>query len=157
MIEEKDPFLKQHSERVANNSANFCEEFKIFDEEGSETIYYAGLLHDIGIIGVPAKILQKVDQLTDEEMIWIKKHPVRGEKILSNLDYLKEILPMIRHHHEAIDGSGYPDGLKTSAIPLGGRILCLFNYFDSLVFPRSSKQAMSTKDALPMISVKFYC
>jgi len=81
MLEEKDPFLKQHSERVANNSANFCEEFKIFDEEGSETIYYAGLLHDIGIIGVPAEILQKADPLTDEEMIWIKKHPVRGEKI----------------------------------------------------------------------------
>jgi HD-GYP domain-containing protein (c-di-GMP phosphodiesterase class II) len=143
--------------RVADNSANFCEEFKIFDEEGIESIYYAGLLHDIGIIGVPVDILKKVDQLTEEEMIWIKKHPVRGEKILSNLDYLKEILPMIRHHHEAIDGSGYPDGLKGSEIPLGGRILCLFNYFDSLVFPRSSKQAMSTKDALPMISVKFYC
>mgnify|MGYP001818491159 FL=1 len=83
VIEEKDPFLKKHSERVANNSANFCEEFKIFDEEGNETIYYAGLLHDIGIIGVPAAILQKVDQLTDEEMISIKRHPVRGEKILS--------------------------------------------------------------------------
>jgi len=154
MIEEKDPFLKQHSERVANNSANFCEEFKIFDEEGSETIYYAGLLHDIGIIGVPAEILQKVDPLTDEEMIWIKKHPVRGEKILSNLNYLKDILPMIRHHHEAIDGSGYPDGLKNSEIPLGGRILCLFNHFDNLAFPRSSKQAMNTKDALEAIKSK---
>jgi putative nucleotidyltransferase with HDIG domain len=151
MIEEKDPFLKQHSERVANNSANFCEEFKIFDEEGSESIYYAGLLHDIGIIGVSKEILQKVDSLTDEEMIWIKKHPVRGEKILSNLNYLKEILPMIRHHHEAMDGSGYPDGLKSSEIPLGGRILCLFNHFDNLAFPRSSKQAMHIKDALEAI------
>jgi len=151
MIEEKKPFLKKHSERVANNSANFCEEFKIFDEEGSETIYYAGLLHDIGIIGVPAEILQKVDQLTDEEMISIKRHPVRGEKILSNLNCLKDVLPMIRHHHEAIDGSGYPDGLKSDEIPLGGRILCLFNHFDNLAFPRSSKQAMSSKDALEAI------
>ena len=66
---------------MAHNSANFCEEFKIVDEEGSETIYYAGLPHDIGIIGVPAEVLQKADPLTDEEMIWIKKHPVRGEKI----------------------------------------------------------------------------
>ncbi len=154
MIEEKDPFLRKHSERVANNSANFCEEFKILDEEGIESIYYAGLLHDIGIIGVPTEILQKSDQLTDEEMIWIKKHPVRGEKILSNLDYLKEILPMIRHHHEAIDGSGYPDGLKGSAIPLGGRILGLFNYFDSLAYPRSSKKAMNTEDALEDIKIK---
>ena len=154
MIEEKEPFLKKHSERVANNSANFCEEFKIFDEEGSETIYYAGLLHDIGIIGVPAEILQKIDQLTDEEMISIKRHPVRGEKILSNLNCLKDVLPMIRHHHEAIDGSGYPDGLKSNEIPLGGRILCLFNHFDNLAFPRSSKQAMSSKDALAAIKSK---
>jgi putative nucleotidyltransferase with HDIG domain len=154
LMEEKEPFLKQHSERVANNSANFCEEFKIFDEEGCESIYYAGLLHDIGIMGVPAEILQKVDQLTDEEMIRIKKHPVRGEKILSNLNFLKDILPTIRHHHEAIDGSGYPDGLKSDEIPLGGRILCLFNHFDNLAFPRSSKQAMSTKDALEAIKSK---
>ncbi len=154
MVEEKEPFLKQHSERVANNSANFCEEFKIFDEEGCETIYYAGLLHDIGIIGVPAEILQKVDQLTDEEMIWIKKHPVRGEKILSNLNFLKDILPTIRHHHEAVDGSSYPDGLKSNEIPLGGRILCLFNHFDNLAFPRSSKQAMNTNDALRAIKSK---
>jgi putative nucleotidyltransferase with HDIG domain len=105
-------------------------------------------------MGVPAEILQKVDQLTDEEMIRIKKHPVRGEKILSNLSYLKDILPMIRHHHEAIDGSGYPDGLKSDEIPLGGRILCLFNHFDNLAFPRSSKQAMSTKDALEAIKSK---
>jgi putative nucleotidyltransferase with HDIG domain len=154
LMEEKEPFLKQHSERVANNSANFCEEFTIFDEEGCESIYYAGLLHDIGIMGVPAEILQKVDQLTDEEMIRIKKHPVRGEKILSNLNFLKDILPTIRHHHEAIDGSGYPDGLKSNEIPLGGRILCLFNHFDNLAFPRSSKQAMSTKDALEAIKSK---
>ena len=154
IVEEKEPFLKQHSERVANNSANFCEEFKICDEEGCETIFYAGLLHDIGIIGVPAEILQKVDQLTDEEMIWIKKHPVRGEKILSNLNFLKDILPTIRHHHEAVDGSGYPDGLKSNEIPLGGRILCLFNHFDNLAFPRSSKQAMNTNDALQAIKSK---
>jgi HD-GYP domain-containing protein (c-di-GMP phosphodiesterase class II) len=154
VIEEKDPFLKQHSERVANHSANFCEEFKILDEAGIEKIYYAGLLHDIGVMGVPAEILQKSDQLTDEEMIWIRKHPVRGEKILSNLAYLKDILPMIRHHHEAIDGSGYPDGLKNSEIPLGGRILCLFNHFDNLTYPRSSKQAMNAKDALETIKSK---
>ncbi len=151
LIEEKDPFLRKHCARVANNSANFCEEFKVFDEYGSEKIYFAGLLHDIGIIGVPSAILQKVDQLTDEEMIWIKKHPVRGEKILSNLNCLNEILPLIRHHHEAIDGSGYPDGLAGSMIPLGARILCLFNHFDSLVFPRSPKKAMSIKDSMKAI------
>ena len=154
MIEEKDPFIRKHCERVANNSANFCEEFKIFDEAGNEAIYYAGLLHDIGIFGIPNGILQKVDQLTDEEMIWIKKHPVRGEKILSNLTYLKDILPIIRHHHEAINGSGYPDGLKGSEIPIGARILSLFNQFDNLVFPRSAKRAVNPEKALEAIKIE---
>ena len=151
LLEEKDPFLRQHSERVANNCANFCEEFKIFDEDGTENMYCAGLLHDIGVIGVPSGILQKIDPLADEEMILIKKHPVRGEKILSNLSYLNRILPMIRHHHEAIDGSGYPDGLKNSEIPLGARILYLFNQFDNLIFPRSSQPASDIEDALEVI------
>jgi putative nucleotidyltransferase with HDIG domain len=154
MIEEKDPFIRKHCERVANNSANFCEEFKILDEAGTEAIYYAGLLHDIGIFGIPDRILQKADQLTDEEMIWVKKHPVRGVKILSNLNYLKDILPMIRHHHEAVNGSGYPDGLKGSEIPFGARILSLFNRFDNLVFPRSAKQAVKPEKALEAIKIE---
>lgn len=151
LIEEKDSYLRKHSERVANNSANFCEAFKVFDEEGHEKIYFAGLLHDIGMMGVPSTILQKAGQLTDEEMIWIRKHPVRSEKILSHLNFLKETLPMIRHHHEAIDGSGYPDGLEGGKIPLGGRILCLFNHFDKLAFPRSPQKAVSIKDAMEAI------
>ncbi len=151
LIEEKDPFLRKHSERVANNSANFYEEFKVFEQEDIEIIYFAGLLHDIGIVAVPLEILQKSDALTDEEMIWIRKHPVRGEKILANLSCLKEILPIIRHHHEAIDGSGYPDGLKNDKIPLGARIVGLFNHFDNLAFPRSPELALSIQDALEEI------
>ena len=148
LIEEKDPWLRKHSERVANNSANFCEEFKIFDEDGIEKLYFAGLLHDIGMLGVPSTIIQKDDQLTDEEMIWIRKHPIRGEKILSNLNYLKEVLPMIRHHHEAIDGSGFPYGLEGDKIPIGGRILGLFNYFDKMAFSRFPQEPMSIKEAM---------
>ena len=146
LIEEKDPFLRKHSQRVGNNCANFCERFKIVDEEDTEKIYYAGVLHDIGFITVPLEILQK-----PENMVWIKKHPVRGEKILANLSYVKDILPMIRHHHEAIDGSGYPDGLKKDNIPLGARVIALFNHFDNLVFPRPSQQATSVVEALDEI------
>ena len=148
LIEEKDPFLRKHSERVANNSANFCEKYKIFEGDESESVYFAGLLHDIGIIAVPSEILQKSDPLNEEEMILIKKHPVRGEKILANLSCLKEILPLVRHHHEATDGSGYPDGLKKHDIPIGARILGLFNYFDSLIFPRDPQRALNLEDAL---------
>jgi putative nucleotidyltransferase with HDIG domain len=152
LIEEKDPFLRKHSERVANNCVNFCEEYKIVDPEDLETIYFAGLLHDIGIVAIPIDMLQRTDPLTDEEMIRIKKHPVSGEKVLGNFQYIKDVLPMVRHHHEAMDGSGYPDGLKGGDIPLGARIIGLFNHLDNLVFPRLAEKALSIEDALVEIN-----
>ena len=152
LIQEKDPFLRKHSERVANNCANFCEEFKIVGSEEIDTIYFAGLLHDIGIVAVPIDMLQRTDPLSDEEMIRIKKHPVSGEKILGNFQYIKDVLPMVRHHHEAMDGSGYPDGLKGGDIPLGARIIGLFNHLDNLVFPRLAQKALSIEDALVEIN-----
>jgi HD-GYP domain-containing protein (c-di-GMP phosphodiesterase class II) len=154
LIEEKDPFLRKHSERVASNCANFCEEFKIVGKEDIETIYLAGLLHDIGIVAIPVDLLHRADPLTDEEMILIKKHPVSGEKVLGNLDFLEDVLPMVRHHHEAFDGSGYPDSLKGDKIPLGARVLGLFNYLDNVVFPRTSDKALSIEDALAEINGK---
>ena len=148
LIEEKDPYLRKHSERVANNCANFCEEFKIVGKDDIETVYFAGLLHDIGIVAIPINLLHRTDPLTDEEMVLIKNHPVRGEKVLSNLYFLEDVLPIVRHHHEAFDGSGYPDGLTGDNIPLGARVLGLFNYLDNLIFPRSSETAMNIEDAL---------
>ena len=140
LIEGKRPVFKKHSERVASNCANFCEEYKIVGKEDIETIYFAGLLHDIGIVAIPINLLHRTEPLTDEEMILIKKHPVSGEKVLSNLNFLEDVLPIVRHHHEAFDGSGYPDGLKGDNIPLGARVLGLFNYLDNLVFPRTDRQ-----------------
>ena len=154
LLEEKDPFLSKHSKRVADNSANFCEEFKIVSEQDVETIYFAGLLHDIGIVAIPINLLQETDPLTEEEMILIKKHPVSGEKVLGNLIILKDLLPVIRHHHEAFDGSGYPDGLKADDIPLGARVVGLFNYLDILMFPRFPEKALRVKDALAEIEAK---
>ena len=154
LLDEKDPFLRKHSKRVANNCANFCEEYKVCGEQDVDTIYYAGLLHDIGIVAIPIDMLQRTDPLTDEEMILIKKHPVSGEKVLGNLDFLQDILPMIRHHHEAFDGSGYPDGLKSDQIPPGARIIGLFNHLDNLVFARDSEKAMTVEDALVEINGK---
>ena len=140
LLEEKDPYLKKHSERVANNSANFCERFKIVAAEDVETVYLAGLLHDIGIVGIPKDFLQKTEPLDEEEMVRIRRHPISGEQVLSNFSYLKDILPMVRHHHEAYDGSGYPDGIEGENIPLGARVIGLFNHFDNLVFPRFSEK-----------------
>ena len=154
LLEEKDQFLRKHSDRVANNSANFCEEFKIVSAEDVESIYLAGLLHDIGIVAVPIDILHRTEPLSEEEMVRIRRHPVSGEQVLSNFSRLKEILPIVRHHHEAFDGSGYPDGIEGENIPLGSRVIGLFNHFDNLVFPRFSEKEMSIEDALADINAK---
>jgi len=148
LLEEKDPFLRKHSERVADNSANFCEEFKIVPPEDVESVYIAGLLHDIGIVAVPIDLLHRSDPLGEAEMVRIKRHPVSGEKVLSNFSYLKIILPMVRHHHEAFDGSGYPDGIEGDNIPLGARVIGLCNYYDNLMFPRYAEKKLALEDAL---------
>ena len=154
LLEEKDPHLKKHCERVANNCANFCEEFKLLAPDDIEAVFFAGLLHDIGMVSVPMDVMKKPDPLSEEEMVRIKRHPVRGERILANFSYLKTVLPMVRHHHEAADGSGYPDGLEGDKIPLGARIIGIFNYFDNLAFPRNAASAKGIEAAMDDVNSK---
>ncbi|MBW2443413.1 MAG: HDOD domain-containing protein [Deltaproteobacteria bacterium] len=154
LIEEKDPYLRKHSERVASNSANFCEQYEIVATEDVETVYLAGLLHDIGIVAIPIDLLHRAEPLTEEEMVRIRKHPVSGEKVLSSLFFLEDVLPLVRHHHEAFDGSGYPDRLKGDDIPVGARVLGMFNSLDTLMFPRHAAKALSVEDALVEINAK---
>ena len=154
LIEEKDPYLRKHSERVASNSANFCEQYEIVATEDVETVYLAGLLHDIGIVAIPIDLLHRAEPLTEEEMVRIRKHPVSGEKVLSSLFFLEDVLPLVRHHHEAFDGSGYPDRLKGDDIPVGARVLGMFNSLDTLMFPRHAAKALSIEDALVEINAK---
>lgn len=151
IVEEKDPLLKNHCQRVANNCANFCEEYKLLKEDDIFNIYLAGLMHDFGLIFFPDTLLKEPDKRTDEEKVQMRKHPGVGEKILANLSSLKAVLPMIRHHHEAFDGSGYPDGLKGEEISLGARILFIFNELDSLVYPFSEAPPMSAEEAVAEI------
>jgi putative nucleotidyltransferase with HDIG domain len=151
IVEVKDPLLRKHSKRVANNCANFCEEFKLLKEDEILYLYFAGLLHDFGLIFFPDALLREYEERTDDEKVQMKKHPGVGEKILSSLSTFKDMLPMIRHHHEAMDGSGYPDGLSGDEIPLGARIICIFNELDTLVFPFSKAPARSTEEAVAEI------
>ena len=149
VLEEKDALLKKHSKRVADNSANFCEQYKLLPDDEIFDLYLAGLLHDFGLIFFPKTILLTEPQKrSKEEKVQIRKHPVVGETILSNLSTIKDILPLIRHHHEYVDGSGYPDGLNGDEIPLGARILCLFNELDTRIFPFSKAPAAALPDAL---------
>ncbi|MGD9182379.1 MAG: HDOD domain-containing protein [Desulfobacterales bacterium] len=151
IVAQKDPLLRNHSKRVANNCANFCEEFKLFQADEIFNLYLAGWLHDVGLIFFPDTLLRKPEERTDDEKVELRKHPVVGEKILSNLSTLKEMLPLIRHHHEAIDGSGYPDGLSGDEIPLGARIISIFNKLDVLIFPFAKSSALTTEEAVAEI------
>jgi len=108
-------------------------------EEEMEKIRLAALLHDIGIIN--KGLIDKPVNLTDKELELIKKHPVQGVSILKPVKQLKDIIPLIRHHHERIDGKGYPDGLKGEDIPVGARILHVADSFDSMTADRPHRQA----------------
>ena len=151
IMEEIEPWLKSHSERVADNCANFCEEYKLLQEGEIFNLYVAGRLHDIGLIFFRDALLKEDKHRTDDERIQMRKHPVIGEKILSNLSTLKDVLPIIRHHHETIEGSGYPDALSGNEIPLGARILFLFNELDILMFPFSKSAALNAEEAIGVI------
>ena len=151
IAEEMEPLLKSHSERVANNCANFCEAFKLLPDDDVFNLYIAGLVHDFGLIFFPETLLKDDESRSDDEKIQIRKHPVIAEKILSNLSLLKKTLPLIRHHHEAFDGSGYPDALSGDEIPLGARILFIFNELDTLIFPFSKTVALKAEEAIAEI------
>jgi len=154
MLGEKDIRLKQHAERVANLCANFCENAGILSGNDLLYIYLAGLLHDTGYISIPREVLKKNQPLSAEEMLLVKKHPVVGVQILSHHRRFEALLPVVRHHHEAFDGSGYPDKKQGEEIPLGARLIHLFDCFDELTSDDRSAHGMTAEEALAAIHEK---
>lgn len=146
-MEKSDPSMKDHATRVANNCVLFMKDLDCPTKEINQ-IYIAALLHDIGMIYIPKKISDKKNGLTEAEMAYIKKHTLISEKILSKYSMLKDILPVIRSHHETIDGSGYPDGLKENEIPIGAKLLGIVNSYDSYLMGGINNEIMSKDDAL---------
>ena len=98
----------------------------------ADTIAQAGLLHDLGKIGVPEVVLRKAGPLTDEEWSMMRRHPITGAQILAPLEFFGDGAVVVRHHHERHDGSGYPDGLAGDAIPIGARIVAVADVYDAL-------------------------
>jgi PAS domain S-box-containing protein/putative nucleotidyltransferase with HDIG domain len=144
-LDAKSAWTKGHSERVTNYAISIAKEMGLEDKD-IETLRTAALLHDIGKLGTYDVILDKPEDLTDEEINLIKIHPVKGEEILKPISQLKDILPIIRSHHEKIDGTGYPDGLKNGDIPFLARIIAVADTFDSMTSdrpyrPKASKEA----------------
>ncbi|HVV99840.1 MAG TPA: HD-GYP domain-containing protein [Planctomycetaceae bacterium] len=140
-LDAKDPYTRGHSERVALIGRRIGEEMGL-PEEDLHDIYLAGLLHDIGKIGVDDNILRKPTQLTDDEFKQIQKHPIIGYHIVSGVKNLQRVIPGVRHHHEAYSGKGYPDSLKGDAIPLMARILAVADSYDAMGSDRPYRKGM---------------
>jgi len=146
-VEARDPYTEGHCERLARDAADLGR-FLGVDEESVVALARGGYLHDLGKIAVPDDILKKGSDLTPEEWEIMKKHPVTGETICRPLKSLRLVLPIIRHHHEHSDGSGYPDGLRANEIPLLPRILQVVDIYDALRTERPYKPARAHEQAV---------
>lgn len=151
-LEVKDAYTGGHATRVQEYAVKLAKASGMKKKE-VEMIRTAALLHDIGKIGIPDFILNKKGKLTKEEYDIIKEHPVMGARILSNVDSLKEISNIIRHHHEKYDGTGYPDALKGADIPIESAILAIADSFDAMTTDRPYKRAMASLEALDELKV----
>jgi len=145
-LEAKDEYTSGHSQRVAEISVAMGKELSM-SRDGIEKIRLAGLIHDIGKIGVRESVLNKPSGLTEEEFQHVKYHPEIGEHILNPIVDDEEILMTVRHHHEHYDGTGYPDRLKGESIPLGARILAVADSYDAMTSERPYRKAMSAETA----------
>ncbi len=150
-VEAKDPYTKGHSERVAQISEHLATTMGLIQTD-VERVRIAGILHDIGKIGVPETLLLKKTTLDDREYELVKQHPVDGQNILRPLNFLNDVLPAIYHHHERFDGTGYPDGLAGEAIPLWARIIQVADTYDAMTSNRPYRAAYSQTHAITEIT-----
>lgn len=146
-IDAKDPYTRGHSERVAAYSRSIARTLGLA-EEMQERVWISGLLHDVGKIGVEDRVLKKAGVLTPEEFDQMKLHPVIGAEILEPISALREMLPGVRWHHEAWNGTGYPDKIKGEQIPLMARIIGVADTFDAITTNRPYQNAYSTEYAI---------
>ena len=149
-IDAKDAYTCGHSERVGLLASRLALAAGLGAEE-AERYRLAGLVHDVGKIGVAEAVLSKSGRLNDEEFAQIKKHPEIGHQILRDIPLMEDILPGVLHHHERWDGKGYPAGLAGESIPLIGRILALADTFDAMSSTRAYRPAMPRESVLAEI------
>ncbi len=146
-VETKDFYTRGHSERVSRGATMLARQIGM-GAERVEAIRYAGMLHDVGKLGVPTKVLQKTGPLTEEELAAIQLHPMRGLEIVRQIGFLTEALDGIMHHHERMDGKGYPMGLAGDEIPEFARVIAVADAFDSMTSTRSYRGARSVEEAV---------
>lgn len=149
-IEAKDPYTEGHCERLSQYSVALADRLGLSNEL-RVALRRAGVVHDVGKVAVPEHILLKPGPLTDEEWRVMKQHPIVGERICRPLKSFRQVLPIIRHHHEKLDGSGYPDGLEAEQIPLTARILQTVDIYDALTTERPYRNALKSQEALAVM------
>jgi putative two-component system response regulator len=155
-IEAKQSLSDEHSDRLADYAARLGQNLGMTKED-LEELRLGCLLHDIGKVAIPDSILLKPECLNPEETKIVRQHPVTGEKICAPLKSLRRILPIIRHHHERMDGSGYPDGLDGEKIPLKTRILQIADVYDALTKDRPYRGALNSDEALEILRQEAAC
>ncbi|MGI9007289.1 MAG: HD-GYP domain-containing protein [Streptosporangiaceae bacterium] len=146
-VETKDFYTRGHSERVSRGSGMIARQIGMRPDR-SEAVRFAGMLHDVGKLGVPTKVLQKEGGLTEEEYAAIQLHPMRGLEIVREIGFLNEALTGIMHHHERMDGRGYPMGFAGHEIPEFARIIAVADAFDSMTSTRAYRKAKRIGDAV---------
>jgi putative two-component system response regulator len=146
-LEAKDSYTRGHSDRVAQLAETLAAQAGL-DADSVRNVRRAGLIHDIGKIGIPLDYLQKAGPLTEAEFAAVKRHPLIGHEICRPLRTLAPLLPLIRGHHERLDGSGYPDGLRGDEIPLTTRCLTVADIYDALTSERSYRPGLEAREAL---------
>jgi HD-GYP domain-containing protein (c-di-GMP phosphodiesterase class II) len=149
-LEAKDPYIKEHLTAVSSLATRIGTEISLPSEQ-MEALTSGAMLHDVGKIGIPDRILQKSGRLTDDEYAEIKRHPALGVSILAPVREFEPALPVVKHHHERFDGKGYPDGLRGEDIPLIARVVSVADAFDSMVRARPYGYGISREAALQEI------
>jgi putative nucleotidyltransferase with HDIG domain len=146
-LESKDAYTAEHAREVEELSQRVGERLGLAEDE-LRNVRYAALLHDIGKIGIPTEILNKPDKLTAEEFEQIKQHTVIGARMLERIPFFEKVHPLVRSAHERWDGTGYPDGLAGTEIPLGARIICACDAFHAMTSNRPYRSALPTVEAI---------
>jgi putative two-component system response regulator len=152
-IEARDHSTEGHCQRLAHYAVALGREMGLADEDLS-ALFKGGFLHDVGKVGIPDAILLKPEPLTPDEIAIMRQHPVIGDRLCGELRSLRRVRPIVRHHHERLDGSGYPDGLGGADIPLLAQIMSVVDVFDALTSPRPYKAAFSVEHALSELAAE---
>ena len=155
-VEQRDHHTAGHCSRLAFISVTLGAAMGL-NRASLIALYHGGYLHDVGKVGIPDSILLKPGALTDEEWAIMRSHPARGEGICRPLESMRPVLPIIRHHHERWDGTGYPDRLRGDQIPLLARVLQIADIYDALTSSRPYKSALAPREALCTIQEEWDC